>query len=197
MRGAAGAGHDDPSAGQRAAHGQFDAGAEAGRVGVEAHQLAGRRPGHAVDRADGRRVGLDAVAQAGHEALVWRRHLEAQPARAARLGHGRRHGRLVQLQELVAGVDPGRRERGVMHDLRVAPPEGLAQERDPLRHRRAGAIRRTGPAVAGNVTWGMISSTHARSCAGSGVMVWRTKYSTPASTRACSEAMTSSGVPNR
>ena len=58
-------------------------------------------------------------------------------------------------------------------------------------------MRRTGPAVAGNVTFGMISSTHCRSWAGSGVIVWSTKYSTPASTRAWSEAMTSSGVPNR
>ena len=41
--------------------------------------------------------------------------------------------------------------------------------------------RRTGPAVAGNVTFGMISSTHCWSCAGSGVIVWRMNYSTPAS----------------
>ena len=157
----------------------------------------GGRPGHVVDRADGRRVGLDLVAQAGHEPLVRGRDLQAQPVRAPRRGHGRRHVRLVELQQLVARVDAGRGERGVVHDLRVAPPEGLAQERDALRHRRAGASRRTGPAVAGNVTLGMISSTHARSWAGSGVMVWSTKYSTPASTRACSEAMTSSGVPNR
>ena len=54
-----------------------------------------------------------------------------------------------------------------------------------------------GPAVAGNVTLGMTWSTHSWSCAGSGVIVCRKKYSTPASTRAWSEAMTSSGVPNR
>ena len=50
-------------------------------------------------------------------------------------------------------------------------------------------MRRTGPAVAGNVTVGMISSTQCRSWAGSGVIVWSTKYSTPASTRAWSEAI--------
>ena len=61
----------------------------------------------------------------------------------------------------------------------------------------AGAIRRTGPAVAGNRTLGMIPSTQSRSWAGSGVIVWSMKYSTPASTRAWSEAITSSGVPNR
>ena len=43
----------------------------------------------------------------------------------------------------------------------------------------------------------MISSVQCRSWAGSGVIVWSMKYSTPASIRAWSEATTSSGVPNR
>ena len=54
-----------------------------------------------------------------------------------------------------------------------------------------------GPTVGGNTTLGMISSTHSWSWAGSGVIVCRKKYSTPASTRAWSDAMISSGVPNR
>ena len=103
----------------------------------------------------------------------------------------------LQLEQLVVRVDAGRREGGIMHDLRVASLERLADEGDAPGHRSAGAMRRTGPAVAGNVTLGMISSTQAWSCAGSGVMVCRMNDSTPASARAWSEAMTSSGVPNR
>ena len=63
--------------------------------------------------------------------------------------------------EDVARVDPGRVERRVVHDLRVAPLQRLADQARPGGSRADGRVggRRTGPAVAGNVTFGMISST--------------------------------------
>ena len=76
------------------------------------------------------------------------RDLQAQPGRAASLGHGRRHVRLVELQGAVAGVDAvlvvnaascmtceWRRRRG--------------WPRSATRWVTGRAIRRTGPAVAG------------------------------------------------
>ena len=68
-----------------------------------------------------------------------------------------------KLEELVACVNSGSGEGGVVHDLRMASPERLADQRDPACHRSAGARRRTGPAKAGNRTFGMISSTQPRS----------------------------------
>ncbi len=145
------------------------------------------------------RVGLDLVDQPGHDRLVRRGHAEPEP-RVARpgLAHGAFDRIRLQLEQDVAGVDAGRVERGVMHDLRVPPLERLAEQPDASGHRCQGVGgRRTGPAVGGNVTFGMMWSTHSWSWAGSGVIVCRKKYSTPASTRAWSEAMTSFGVPNR
>ena len=96
---------------------------------------------------------------------------------------------------------PGGVERRVVHDLRVPSLERLAEQRDATGHdgtaTRSRFGLRTGPAVGGKITFGMISSTHAWSCAGSGVIVWRMNCSTPASTRAWSDATISSGVPNR
>ena len=54
VRGPAGPGHDHVAAGERPAHRQLDASAEAGRVGVEADQPAGVGPLDVVDRADRR-----------------------------------------------------------------------------------------------------------------------------------------------
>ena len=140
---------------------------------------------------------LDHVAQARDQPLVWRRDLQAEPIRAARRRDGGLHRVGLELQELVTSVDACRGERGIVHDLGMASPQRLAEQGDPAGHRGTGAARRTRPAEAGNRTFGMISSTQSRSWPGSGVMVCSTKYSTPASTRAWSEPITSSGVPNR
>ena len=45
MGGATGPGDDDLGSGQRPAHRELDPGPEPGRVGVEADELTGRRPG--------------------------------------------------------------------------------------------------------------------------------------------------------
>ena len=167
------------------------------RVAVEADEPPVGRLHDVVHRPDPLGIKLDLVAQARDNALVGGGHAEPEPVRprAASTAPSTTSG--LELEQLVVRIDPGRREGRVVHDLRMASSERLPDQGDPLGHRSAGAMRRTGPAVAGNVTFGMISSTQCWSCAGSGVIVCRTKYSTPASTRAWSEAMTSSGVPNR
>ena len=120
---------------------------------------AGRGPRDVVDRTDRLGVGLDLVAQPGDQPLVRRRHAEAEPVGPARLAHGVLDRVRLELEQDVARVDPGRVEGGVVHDLRVASLQRLPDEADPPGHRSAGDMRRTGPAVAGNVTLGMISST--------------------------------------
>ena len=197
VRRATRAGNHHPRAGQGPAHGELDAGTEPRRIGVDADQPPVGGAHHVVHRADRGGIRLDLVAQVRDDSLVRRGHAQPQPVRTACRGDGRLDLVGVELEQDVASVDAGRVERRVVHHLRVSPSQRLPEQRDPARHRRAGDIRRTGPAVAGNVTFGMISSIQSWSWAGSGVMVWSTKYSTPASTRAWSEAITSSGVPNR
>ncbi len=51
----------------------------------------------------------------------------------------------LQLEQLVVRVDAGRRECGVVHDLRVASLERLADEGDAPGHRQGDGGRRTGP----------------------------------------------------
>ncbi len=190
-------GDDDLGAGQRSAHRELDAGLEPRRVGVDADEAPVVGPDDVVDGADRRRVGLHLVDQVRDDALVRRRHAETEPVRSARVAHGGLDRLGLELEEDVAGVDPRRVERRVVHDRRMAPLQRLPDQADPAGHCQGVGGRRTGPAVTGNVTLGMISSTHSWSWSGSGVIVCRKKYSTPASTRAWSEATISSGVPKR
>ena len=67
MGGPASPGDDHRGAVQRATHRQLHAGPEAGCVAVEAEQLPVVAPDHVVDRADRVRLGLDLVAQPGHQ----------------------------------------------------------------------------------------------------------------------------------
>ena len=150
VRRAARAGHDDLRAGDRTAHRQLDPDLEAGRVGVEPDETTLGRPGDVVDRPDRLRVGLHLVAQPGHDQLVRRGHAEPEPVGTARRLDGRFDLVGLQLQQDVARVDAGRVERGVVHDLRVAPPERLAEQRDAPGHASVTRPprRRAAPATA-------------------------------------------------
>ena len=189
--------HDHPRAAERHGEQLLGRSSKARRIGVEAEETAVGRTDDVVDGADLARLILDLVDESRHELLVRRCHAQPQPFGAVRISDSLRHVRLFELEQLVAAVDPGGVEGRVEHDDRMPPPEWLAQERDAQRHAAATAILRAGPAVDGNLTLAMISSIHARSCAGSGVIVWSMKYSTPASMRAWREATISSGVPKR
>jgi hypothetical protein len=198
VRGTAGARDDDRRALERPAHRPFHARAEPRAIAVEPDESPLGVLRHVVHGTDAVRLGLRDVTQCGDDPLVRRGDPETEPLVRPCRRHRGFHLVGFELAQLVSGVDPGRGEGGVVHDLRMAAPEGLAQQRDEAGHRRHGlGGRRTGPAVSGNTTLGMISSTHSWSWPGSGVIVCRKKYSTPASTRAWSEAMISSGVPNR
>ena len=80
-------------------------------------------------------VGFDGIDEAGDHPLVRRGHAEPEPAFAARFLDGRLDRLGLQLEQDVARIDPCRVERGVVHDLRVAPLERLADEADPTGHR--------------------------------------------------------------
>ena len=96
------------------------------------------------------RVGLHLVTQPGHDQLVRRGHAKPEPVGTARRLDGRFHVVGLQLQQDVPRVDSGGVERGVVHDLRVAPAERLAEQRDLPGHASVTRPprRRAAPATA-------------------------------------------------
>ena len=99
---------------------------------VEPDQPAVVGPDDVVHGADGPRLVLDLVDEAGDDPLVRRGHPEAEPVRPARLCDRALHGVRLELEQDVPRVDAGRVERGVVHDLRV-PPLAAASRAAPTR----------------------------------------------------------------
>src|SRR4029079_14087432 len=191
----------DVGAIERSTHRQFHTGPEPWRVALDPDHRPVVGADDVVDGADHLGVAFDLIDEPGDDLLVRGGDAEPEPIFSARARDDAGHLVRLRLAKDVSAVDPARIEGGVVHDLRVPPLERLADQGDLAGH-EATATRlrfgfRTGPAEAGNCTFGMISSTHAWSCFGSGVIVWRMNCSTPASTRDCSDATISSGVPNR
>ena len=135
VRRSAGPRDDDVRPGQRTAHRQLDTDPEPGRVGVEADQPAIRVLRDIVHRADRPGVALDLVDEAGDHLLVRRRRPRG-PAnsgpRAARTASSTASG--SSSSSTYRASIPAAANAGVVHHLRMATPERLAEEGDPPGH---------------------------------------------------------------